>query len=235
MKCDKTKEDVFDYFYNEMSGKEKAEFKKHVAKCGSCRRALKEIETTSRVLQTWKVPEPDVHFVFAQEKSSWFERIKGLIPSFELFRRHAAVTFAGSIAAVFLIFSIANFKASYNADTGTIMVSTSVFGVPEDQFYLELVDKYVNEQMNALFNAFEQRNFEMMDAMFAENENYQREQIYDLMMSLDRDWQFQRQVDLEHVGSSLQTLYDINGEQLDNTIKYFADLFQYAGIREIER
>lgn len=235
MKCDKTKEDIFDYFYDEMSKKEKAAFKRHLTKCENCRKAIEDIEITSKALQSWKVPEPDIQFVFAKEKSTWFERIKGLLPSFELLRRRPVVTFMGCFAAVFLIFSFANFKASYNADTGAIMISTSLFGIPEDQFYLELVDEYVNEQMNAFLNVFEQRNFEMIDAMFAENENYQQEQIYDLMTSLDRDWQLQRQADMEHVGSSLQTLHDINGEQLDNTIAFFADLFQYASIREIEK
>ncbi|HLY43294.1 MAG TPA: hypothetical protein VKR52_18935 [Terracidiphilus sp.] len=63
-----------------------AEVKGHVAECESCRAELEELRSTIALLDTWKTPEPNPHFMTrfrvrlaelrATPQASWLERLR---------------------------------------------------------------------------------------------------------------------------------------------------------------
>ena len=232
MKCKKFTGEIVDYYYDELSPEEKTAIDTHLAKCADCRKLLDDLRATSRALHAWKMPEQGVNFIFAQDKSTFFDRIKDLLPSFALLRRRPAITFFGAVAVAFLLLSFGNFRIMYNADTGTIVAATSVFGIPEEQFNYVLVI----EQLGAV----QKRNLEIMNRMLAEYEKYQRDQMYNLAMNISQDWQNQREMDLAIFGSSLRSISESTGEELNNTLALVLDLLetteaQTTGVRQIKK
>ena len=76
MKSKISQEKLIDYFYGELPDDERKEIEKMLESNPESRKALEELEMTSKVMQKWDVPEPKMNLVFVREKASLFDRLK---------------------------------------------------------------------------------------------------------------------------------------------------------------
>jgi len=224
MKCNIGESKLLDYYYKELSGAERAEYEKHLESCAACREALDELQVTSKALHTWDVPDPQMNIVFVSEKASLLDRIKESLTSFDFIKRHPALSFGYAMAALFLILSAANFNASYNRETGTFSISTSLFGQSEQEQSVnyELVTQQILQS--------QQNMLEMVDQVIRERETNQQELFSSALISLTSNWQRQRDYDLENLSKYMYQLQESTDQGINNTRSMILEFARTAGI-----
>jgi hypothetical protein len=228
MKCNKDESLRLDYFYEELEGNERNAFEEHLSNCAECKEALDGLNLTSKAMQTWKTPDANLNMVFVSQKVSFIERIKEILPDFSVFKKRPVVSFAYGLAGVFLLFSITNFEASYNPETGSVSFSAGVFGNQnvEPESNNELV-------LQQLMRSQEQV-LELVDQIITERQTSQAEQFNTMMASFTNNFQEQREYDMKFVDISLSQMQERTGENLFDARNEIMDLIKEAGV-EIKR
>ncbi|MFC1477760.1 anti-sigma factor family protein, partial [candidate division KSB1 bacterium] len=139
MKCNIKEEYLLDYFYKELPDDKRGEYEKHLETCEECRSALEELTVTSKALQTWDVPDQRMNVVFVSEKTSFLDRVKESLPSFDIFRKRPVKSFAYAFAFVFLLISFTNFSVSYDGAERSFSLSAGIFDASRQNPDYELV------------------------------------------------------------------------------------------------
>lgn len=209
MKCDKINTLLLDYFYNELDEINRKQFERHMQSCNDCKRAYKELSLTSTVLKKWAVPDPNLNIVFVAAKSTLTEKIKDALHAFSWLKRRPLRKIAYGFAAVLLILSFVNFEAVYDNETGSISISTSIFGKSSRT----INDDFLMEQLLISQNQI----LEIMQENLIDQESRQVEQINKFFTNYMQNIEYQRQQDLDIVGSSLQKLYDFTDQSIEDT------------------
>ena len=209
MKCDKAKSELLDYYYDELNDEERKRFKQHIKSCNDCEAAIKELELTSASLKKWEIPDPKLNMVFVVERASWTEKVKELFKPFAALKLHPLKSVGYGFASVLLLFSFVNFEANYNSDTGSIGVSTSMFGNNDRSADYN----YLLEQLILSQNQVEL----LLQERLAEQELRQREEFNGLLTVIMQDLENKRQQDLENVGFTLQSMYDFTDKRFEDT------------------
>ncbi|MFC1556406.1 anti-sigma factor family protein [candidate division KSB1 bacterium] len=235
MKCNLTEEKLLDYFYDELTGKDREEFEKHMETCPVCAEELKALQLTSRTMQTWEVPERKMNIIFVAEKGSLKERIKDAPDVVIRFLAQKPVkSFVFSVAAVFLLLSFTNFNARYDGESGSISLSSSVFGILQEE-------PDINEAMTQQIIQTQNQILELVNQIIIEYDQTRQEQTYSLVGQLLHEYnqsaQYQRVQDLQTMGLTLMQLQELtnqNYQTINNTRAIVYDVAQTAGI-EIKR
>lgn len=232
MKCNKTENMLLDYFYNELDENDCREFEKHLETCADCSGELEEMRLTSKAMGTWEVPEQKINMVFVSEKLSIIDRIKEMLPSFDLLRKRPAMSFMYGLAGVFLMLSVANFEVSYDSDSGSFNMATSMFGKKaekEDASEYELANRQLMETQSQMI--------ELVNQMMSERETRQQEYTYDLVSDVVRELENRRENDLKEFGLNLvriSEMTDQNNRYINANRSMLVDLASTAGV-EIKR
>jgi len=226
MKCEMADTVALDYFYDEMSTSDRAAFETHLASCGDCRKAVEELTMASGVLHTWEAPRPHLHFVFVSEHVSRLDRLRELLPSFSKLKSRPLRSLAYGCAAAFLLLSLTNFTASYDAQSGSVAVSSSLFGTPQPQPDYSLITQELMRQVVDVQNQM----LLLVDQSLTERETRQMQQINAVLAGILQDWRRQRESDLQNFGYSLVQLGDLAGENIRDNRALIMALMKTAGV-----
>lgn len=212
MKCDMKQSELLDYYYDELNNENRKQFELHLAKCDECETALNELKLTSAALKKWEVPDPKLNMVFVAEKVDWTEKVKDIFHSVFPSNLHPAKSVAYGFAAVFMLFSFTNFEASYDSETGSFGISTSIFGKSGSNANEELLLEQLQSTQQRFIDVLIQERLE-------EESVRQRDEISQMVSALmqeldDRDYRFRD--DLNRVGIGLQTLYEVNDRRFED-------------------
>ncbi|MFC1513407.1 anti-sigma factor family protein [candidate division KSB1 bacterium] len=227
MKCEKTKEYIIDFFYDEIPEEERINFESHLKECKKCREELAELKKTSKAMKMWKIPEPNMNLEFTSERGTFFDKIKDLAGLFSTFIKKPAYVFTVSLMAVFLVLSFSNFKASYNPDTGSFSISTSIFGSSSDP----VNEGVINQQLEII----QQKLLERLNLILTDYDNFNRDRTERIVMNAMNELQIQRERDFATFGSSLVSLQETTGEKFDNTLAFVLGLMEQSGAIEIKK
>jgi len=160
MFCHKFEKLGYLFLSGEISSSEKKRFKKHLKQCADCRKALKEVKETWRLIEHLPLESPDAlisknviqYSKGKHTKNSFSDRIQGILTRLQNNQLTWVIPTAAAIAVtIFLVFP-------FGADK-----SNSDLYAWNDQFYLE-TDLIENEldsiESGALFSSFsiEQNN-----------------------------------------------------------------------------
>lgn len=137
MKCNISKEQLIGYFYKEIPPEELETVEKHLPLCPDCQKELEELSQASRLLQAWPVEEPDLKFIFVEEKSrpktfrlpDW----QGIMP-----QHRRMVAFAALFLLTFVILTVLKFDREMNGGSNNTALRENtppvqVFEVPQHQ------------------------------------------------------------------------------------------------------
>ena len=209
MKCDKAKSELLDYYYDELNDEDRKRFEQHIKSCNDCEAAFKELELTSASLKKWEVPDPKLNMIFVVERASWTEKVKELFKPLAALKLHPLKSIGYGFASVLLLFSFVNFEANYNNDTGSIGVSTSIFGNKDRSTdYNYLLEQLIQSQNQVEI---------LLQERLAEQELRQREEFNGLLTAIMQDLEYKRLQDLENVGFTLQSMYDFTDRRFEDT------------------
>jgi len=137
MKCNISKEQLIGYFYKEIPPEDLKAVEKHLTLCPDCQKELAELSQTSRLLQAWPVEEPDLKFIFVEEKpyakafhlSDWLV----IMP-----QRHQVFAFAALFLLTFVVLTVLKFNREMNGSSNNAALRENtppvqVFEVPQHQ------------------------------------------------------------------------------------------------------
>jgi len=217
MSCKYSKEALIDYFYNELSGEERAACEAHIKECEGCRLELDELRSASQSLQVWKSPELKARFIFTREQARWYGQITAVVSAL---KRHPITAAVAGIAACFLVLSFMNFNVSYNRQSGNFTVSTSLFRASQPEIDYEIL----TEKLEAV----QRRNIDVMNQMLTDYEIYRRQQTDVMMANFAQSWQQQRMMDIDAINTSLFTLQQMTDEGLHKNLLAAIELIETA-------
>jgi hypothetical protein len=163
MKCNISKEQLIGYFYKEMAPEELKVIEKHLAQCPDCQKELEELSQTSRLLQAWPAEEPDLEFIFVEEKS---RAKKFRLPGWRGMRpRHRwGSAFATMFLLAFMILTVLKFNRDMNGGNKNIALRENKTPVPVFEMSQHKLDSITFHGETLAENEFQNRimaqNFE---------------------------------------------------------------------------
>lgn len=137
MKCNISKEQLIGYFYKETLQEEVEAIEKHLTLCPDCQKELEELSQTSRLLQAWPVEDPDLKFIFVEEKP----RPKTFpLPDWRgiMVQHRRVFAFAALFFLTFIVLTVLKFNREMNGGSNNTALRENtppvqVFEVPQHQ------------------------------------------------------------------------------------------------------
>ncbi|MFQ6115315.1 MAG: zf-HC2 domain-containing protein [bacterium] len=224
MKCESSKEKLIGYFYQDLDSEEMAEFEAHLGKCTACQKELKQLAKTTNILRAWPDEEPNLNFVFVQERTSLW---KAILPDWlrGLGWRRISVGLAVGIVAVLAILALLNLEATYNQGNFSLKLSLLPRPSTESNAPLTPLAKPVTRQE---FSEWQQQSLQLIQEMLEASEARQRHELELTMAQFARDMDLQRRQDLQLVGKGLEVFQLSNENRFNRTNEILQKLIQTA-------
>ena len=210
MNCDHQR--LVDYHYDELEPDSRRVFEEHLTTCPACQRDLEELTSATRLLRAWPDAEPDASLVFIQEEAdarrwnipAWLRPASWRRPLFGM---------AASLATVVLLLALVGAEFAY--EDGRLDLKLDLTPGSRTQVVADELDQPVtrrdllasHQQLLASQQqllASQQQSLEYISAMLRDSEDRQQREFSLALAGLARQFEQQRQQDLQQVGRHLQ-------------------------------
>ncbi len=125
--CNKDKNDLVSYLYDDLSGPARAAFEQHLRACADCRDELTAMRGVRADLLTWSPPEPDFAFrLVAEPRVAEAARLlRPAVPSWRAWFRPAAGFAAAAVLVLAAAAGLARVEVRKDADGWTLRTGAS--------------------------------------------------------------------------------------------------------------
>ena len=195
MNCDR--QQLLDFLYEELEPEAHRAVESHLESCPDCRRELKELGGTTRLLRTWPDEESHLNLVFVAEEA---EKEKRSLPAWLTTAAWRRWTFglAGSLAAVLLLLALVDFEFTY--DSGRLDLAVDFAGSAAPPAVDDLDQPITRRDLLAA----QQQSLQLIQTMLQEGEIRQQRNLGLTLAQFSQQLERQRQQDLQIVGRRLE-------------------------------
>jgi len=193
MKCENIKLLLMDFFYEEISEKEKTILQQHLQDCAICRQEFQTLKETSSILKKWENVNPDMNFVFVTEKNTIWQKLKEI---FSFPPKKVAYGFVFGFVSILLLLAVMNTEIKY--ENGNFSLRMSIFPTKSEPQRDKLDEDLITQ--------LQTQNIQLMNHLIQQSERRQQEQFLSTLARLSRDMETRRINDLQLVGVGLDEI-----------------------------
>ena len=220
MKCEDAKLLFMDFLYDEISTKDAAELKAHLAECEGCRLELQSLKQTSQIMKHAEDVDPKLHLTFVSETRSIWDGLRARIRPLKI-----GYGLAIGFASVLLVLSIINAEINYRDGDFSLKMS--------------LMPRQAAPQTEAIYDQeqriteLQQQNLQLMNTLLQQSEQRQRRELINALAQFSQDFDNRRSADLQIVGVGLDEIEkSLYSKLTRRTNSQFNELIRYIDAKQ---